>query len=165
MKSLRTKTINNPLDSIVLENFILPVLYIMIDRSTTTKDTLRTRRSPGTGYLDTFRNVNLNIRFCEIEQKMLYNFKNYSIPNRLSSTIDGNTECVHFQYSCLNIISVNSNFLSDKTINKSDIFRLKCYLLVKLVQFYVFFISFFTLFHLTFYKLNNRVETDIVHIT
>ena len=98
----------------------------MIDRSTTTKDTLRTRRSPGTGYLDTFRNVNLNIRFCEIEQKMLYNFKNYSIPNRLSSTIDGNTECVHFQYSCLNVISVNSNFLSDKTINKSDIFRLKC---------------------------------------
>ena len=98
----------------------------MIDRSTTTKDTLRTRRSTGTGYLDTFRNVNLNIRFCEIEQKMLYNFKNYSIPNRLSSTIDGNTECVHFQYSCLNVLSVNSNFLSDKTINKSDIVRLKC---------------------------------------
>ena len=45
--------------------------------------------------------------------------------NRLSSTIDGNTECSHFQYSCLNIISVNSNFLSDETINKNDIFRLK----------------------------------------
>ena len=46
-------------------------------------------------------------------------------PNRLSSTIDGNIECVHFKYSCLNVISVNSIFLSDKTINKSDIFRLK----------------------------------------
>ena len=51
---------------------------------------------------------------------------NGNFPNRLSSTIDGNTECVHFQYSCLNVVSVNSNFLSDKTINKSDIFRLKC---------------------------------------
>ena len=65
---------------------------------------------------------------------LLYSTLNYTVwftvqytePNRLSSTIDGNTECVHFQYSCLNVTSVNSNFLSDKTINKSDIFRLKC---------------------------------------
>ena len=34
-----------------------------------------------------------------------------NIPNRLSSTIDGNTECVHLLYSC---IYVNSNSVSEK---------------------------------------------------
>ena len=35
------------------------------------------------------------------------------------------------------------------------------YLIVKLVQVFVFFFSVFTIFHLTFYRLNNEVETDI----
>ena len=37
--------------------------------------------------------------------------------NRLSSTIDGKTECVHFYYSCFYVISVNSISVSEKTIN------------------------------------------------
>ena len=44
-----------------------------------------------------------------------------------SSTIDGNVEFVHSQYSCnSDVTSVNSVFVSDKIINNSDYFRIKC---------------------------------------
>ena len=41
-----------------------------------------------------------------------------------SSTIGGNVEFAHSQYS--DVTSVNSVFVSDKTINYSDYFRIKC---------------------------------------
>ena len=56
-------------------------------------------------------------------------------------------------------LSVNSNFLSDKTINKSDIFRLKSLSVIGISA----ILCVITLFHLTFYKLNDGVETDFVH--
>ena len=54
---------------------------------------------------------------------------------------------------------VNSNFLSDKTINKCDIFRLKSLSVIGISA----ILCVFTLFHLTFYKLNDGVETEFVH--
>ena len=53
-----------------------------------------------------------------------------------SSTIDGNAEFVHSQYSCT---SVNSVFESDKIINNSDNFRIKCFSYSKNFVFLVIF--------------------------
>ena len=45
-----------------------------------------------------------------------------------SNTIDGNVGFVHSQYSCfLSSHSVNSVFVSEKIINNSDNFRIKCF--------------------------------------
>ena len=53
--------------------------------------------------------------------------KNTNNGNQIdSSTIDGNIEFVHSQYSCIlssDVTSVNSIFLSVKTFNNSDNFR------------------------------------------
>ena len=41
-----------------------------------------------------------------------------------SSTIDGNVECLHSQYSC--ILTSQVSYVSDKVINNSDHFKIKC---------------------------------------
>ena len=57
-----------------------------------------------------------------------------------SSTLVGNVEFVHSQYSCFLTSQVSTVFVSDKIIDNSDNFRLSAYLTVKYVKFYVFFI-------------------------
>ena len=58
-----------------------------------------------------------------------------------SSTIDGNVKFVHYQYNCISVFSrVNLVFVSDKIINNSDNFRIKClsYSKINAILFFIF---------------------------
>ena len=78
-----------------------------------------------------------------------------------SSTIDGNVEFAHSHYSCILTSQVSTYFLSDKIINNSDNFRIKCLSHSKISAILCVFYFLFYTFYLNLENMLTKVRNFV----